>query len=172
MLKSGLPVQLVVADRPCRALDIGRAAGVPAVLIGRHDFGYRPGADWDRVGFTATLAAELERAQINLIAMAGFMTVLAPAIFDQFPSRILNTHPSLLPDFRGGHAVADALAAGAKVTGCTVHIATAELDSGPILAQEQVLVHPGDTAGTLQERIKVVERRLYPQTIREYLAKL
>jgi phosphoribosylglycinamide formyltransferase-1 len=82
--------------------------------------------------------------------------------------RILNTHPALLPAFKGWHAVRDALAAGVKITGCTVHVATLETDEGPILAQEAVEVLADDTEGTLHERIKTVERRLYPRTIREF----
>ena len=82
---------------------------------------------------------------------------------------MLNTHPALLPAFKGWHAVADALGAGAAVTGCTVHIATLEVDEGPILAQEEVAVLPGDTVESLHERIKTVERQLYPATIRRFL---
>ena len=102
--------------------------------------------------------------------MAGFGTILGADIFSVYPGRILNTHPALLPAFKGWHAVRDALAAGVKVTGCTVHIATEAVDEGPILAQEAVLVEPGDTEETLHERIKSVERRLYPETIRLFLA--
>ena len=90
------------------------------------------------------------------------MTVLGPGAFAAFPERILNTHPSLLPAFPGAHAVRDALAFGVKVTGCTVHVATETVDHGPILAQEAVPVLPGDDEATLHERIKAVERRLYP----------
>ena len=91
------------------------------------------------------------------------MTVLGRPMFDAYGGRVLNTHPSLLPAFPGAHAVRDALAFGVKVTGCTVHIATARMDDGPILAQEAVPVLPDDTEATLHERIKAVERRLYPQ---------
>ncbi len=101
--------------------------------------------------------------------MAGFGTVLAAPILDAFPGRVLNTHPALLPAFKGWHAVADALAAGVTVTGCTVHVATIDVDEGPILAQEEVAILPGDTAESLHERIKAVERRLYPDTIRRFL---
>ena len=83
---------------------------------------------------------------------------------------MLNTHPALLPAFRGWHAVEEALAAGVKVTGCTVHLVTLEVDAGPIVAQEAVVVIPGDTAESLHERIKVVERRLYPAAIRAFAA--
>ncbi len=85
---------------------------------------------------------------------------------DAFPDRILNTHPALLPAFKGWHAVEDALAAGVKVTGCTVHIARLEVDDGPILAQEAVRVLDDDTVETLQERIKEVERPLYVGVLR------
>jgi phosphoribosylglycinamide formyltransferase-1 len=91
---------------------------------------------------------------------------------EAFPDRVLNTHPSLLPAFKGWHAVADALAAGVKVTGCTVHVVVADVDAGPILAQEAVAVLPDDTAETLHERIKAVERRLYPQTIVRFASEL
>ena len=102
--------------------------------------------------------------------MAGFMTVLAPPMFDVYAGRVLNTHPSLLPAFPGAHAVRDALAFGVKVTGCTVHLATERMDDGPILAQEAVPVLPGDTEASLHERIKAVERNLYPTVLKEFLA--
>ncbi|HVM02975.1 MAG TPA: formyltransferase family protein, partial [Acidimicrobiales bacterium] len=95
--------------------------------------------------------------------------VLDKPLFDAFPGRVLNTHPALLPAFPGWHAVEEALAAGVKVTGCTVHVATEDVDAGPILAQEAVPVLPGDTVESLHERIKEVERRLYPRTLRELL---
>jgi phosphoribosylglycinamide formyltransferase-1 len=111
----------------------------------------------------------LEAHDVELVAMAGFMTILEPPMFDAFPDRVLNTHPSLLPSFRGAHAVEEAVAAGVKVTGCTVHLAVPEVDAGPILAQEAVPVLDGDTAEVLHERIKIVERRLYAATIRTYI---
>jgi phosphoribosylglycinamide formyltransferase-1 len=104
--------------------------------------------------------------------MAGFGTILSQAIHDAYPGRILNTHPALLPAFKGWHAVEDALAAGVKVTGCTVHVATLEVDTGPIVAQEAVPVLADDTKETLHERIKAVERRLYPDTIRSFMEEL
>ena len=104
--------------------------------------------------------------------MAGFGTVLSPEMFAAFPGRVLNTHPALLPAFKGWHAVRDALAAGVPVTGTTVHLATETVDDGPILAQEEVPVLAGDTEEALHERIKMVERRLYPDTIRRFMAQL
>jgi phosphoribosylglycinamide formyltransferase-1 len=98
--------------------------------------------------------------------MAGFGTILDKPIHDRFPRQIVNTHPALLPSFKGWHAVDHALAAGVKVTGVTVHYATLEVDDGPIIAQEAVPVLDDDTVETLHERIKTVERRLYPEVLR------
>ncbi|MEO5679445.1 MAG: phosphoribosylglycinamide formyltransferase [Acidimicrobiales bacterium] len=165
ILAEGLPVTLVLADRSCRGLDVAAGAGVPAELVERTDFS----PAFDRVGYTQRVEKALATHDIELVAMAGFMTVLSPSVFHAFPGRILNTHPALLPSFRGASAVGDALAAGVKITGCTVHVATAMVDAGPILAQEAVPVLPGDDAATLHERIKEVERRLYPATIKELL---
>jgi phosphoribosylglycinamide formyltransferase-1 len=95
---------------------------------------------------------------------------LGQAAFDAYEGRIVNTHPALLPAFKGWHAVREALAAGVKVTGCTVHVATLAVDDGPILAQEAVDVLPDDDEATLHERIKTVERRLYIDTIGAVLA--
>src|SRR5690606_23116368 len=106
---------------------------------------------------------------VELVVMAGFGTVV-PGIADAFPGRVLNSHPALLPAFKGWHPVRDALAAGVTETGATIHIATAEVDAGPILAQETVPVLPGDTEETLHQRIKRVEWRLYPATIRSFIA--
>ena len=97
--------------------------------------------------------------------MAGFGTILSKPIHDAYGGACVNTHPALLPAFKGWHAVRDALAAGVKVTGCTVHLVTVEVDDGPILAQEAVPVLADDTDETLHERIKEVERRLYPDVI-------
>jgi phosphoribosylglycinamide formyltransferase 1 len=169
MIAQNLPIALVLADRQCRALEIARRAGVSAVLIDRRRFGYRSGADWDRERFTTAVAGQLQRSGAGVIAMAGFMTVFTPSIFAKFPDRILNTHPALLPDFKGATAVADALAAGISETGCTIHFAAPELDSGTIIAQAEVPVRPGDTVGTLWERIKTAERRLYPAVLRQFL---
>jgi len=121
------------------------------------------------VAYTGRVVEALKRHQIDVIAMAGFGTVLAPSLFELYPGRVLNTHPALLPAFKGWHAVRDALAFGVKVTGTTVHLATVEVDEGPILAQEAVTVEDGDTESSLHERIKQVERRLYPETIRRFL---
>jgi phosphoribosylglycinamide formyltransferase-1 len=163
MLEHDLPIAVVLADRPCGALVIAEEAGVPTELVGRTTFG----ADFDRVAYTHEVLDALSRHRVDLIAMAGFGTILSKPIHDAFPDRIANTHPALLPAFKGWHAVDDALAAGVKVTGCTVHLARLEVDEGPILAQEAVPVLPDDTVETLHERIKEVERRIYPEVLRQ-----
>lgn len=161
ILERGLPVAVVLVDRPCGAQDVARGHGVAAVLVERDSFG--PG--FDRVAFTDRVVDALRAHDVDLLAMAGFMTVLAEAIFTAWPGRVVNTHPALLPAFRGAHAVRDALTAGATVTGCTIHVATPAVDDGPVLAQETVPVLAGDDEATLHERIKAVERRLYPATL-------
>ena len=166
ILRAGLPVVAVVVDRPCGATAIAESAGIPAEVIHRKTFG----PDFDRGEYTERVVEALERHDVELVVMAGYGTILDKQIHDAFPGRILNTHPALLPAFPGWHAVEDALAAGVKVTGCTVHVATLEVDSGPILAQEAVPVLDGDTPETLHERIKEVEHRLYPETIRRFIS--
>ncbi|MCO8125664.1 phosphoribosylglycinamide formyltransferase [Acidimicrobiia bacterium EGI L10123] len=166
ILTDGIPVELVVVDRPCAATDVAERHGVRAVCHERTSFG----ADFDREAYTAEVTEVLVDAGIDLVVMAGYGTVFGRAIHDAFPHRILNTHPALLPAFKGWHAVDAALDYGVKVTGCTVHVATLEMDAGPILAQEAVPVLADDTADSLHERIKQVERRLYPDTIRAVLA--
>ncbi|MGH9023413.1 MAG: bifunctional phosphoribosylaminoimidazolecarboxamide formyltransferase/IMP cyclohydrolase, partial [Acidimicrobiia bacterium] len=165
ILDAGLPVGLVLSDRPeAAALTRAAGAGIATVVVDRSSL--LP----DRAAFTEAVTRALQDHDVTLVAMAGFMTVLGSSIFDAFPGRVVNTHPSLLPSFRGATAVADALAAGVKVSGCTIHLAIPEVDAGPILAQEPVPVADDDTEETLHERIKVVERRLYPQVLRQLVA--
>jgi phosphoribosylglycinamide formyltransferase-1 len=171
MLDDDLPVVVVLADRPCRALEIAEQASVPAVLVDRSQWGgYGP--DFDRDGYTRAVTDALRSHQVDLIAMAGFGTVLDQPIHDAYPMRILNTHPALLPNFPGWHAVKEALDAGAKETGCTVHYAVLAMDAGPVVAQQSVAVRAGDTEATLHERIKDVERRLYPEAFRMVMSEL
>lgn len=161
-LAADLAVVAVIADRDCRAVRIARDAGIPVEVVTRDSFG----PDFDRVAYTHRVIDALDRHEVELVAMAGFGTILEKPVHDAYAGRIVNTHPALLPAFKGWHAVEDALAAGVKVTGCTVHYATLEVDDGPILAQEVVAVLPDDTVETLHERIKKVERRLYPEVLR------
>lgn len=167
LLDAGLPISVVVTDRRCRALELAGEAGVATRLVERGSFG----RDFDRVAYTHEVVDVLQAADVELVAMAGYGTVLDKPFFDAYAGRVLNTHPALLPAFPGWHAVEEALAAGVKVTGCTVHVATLDVDAGPILAQEAVPVLPDDTVDSLHERIKAVERRLYPKTIKEFLAR-
>lgn len=164
VIGEGLCPVVVVVDRRCRALEVAEQAGIPAQLVARRSFGRA----FDRLAYTHQVVDALAAHGTELVVMAGFGTILDKPIHDAFPHRILNTHPALLPAFPGWHAVEEALAAGVKVTGCTVHVATLEVDAGPILAQEAVPVLPGDTVESLHERIKAAERRLYPRTIRQF----
>lgn len=168
ILDAGLAVEAVILDRPCPASELAERAGVAVDVVARESYS----ADFDRVAYTYRVVDALKRHQIDVVAMAGFGTVLAEPIFDVYPGRILNTHPALLPAFKGWHAVRDALEAGVKITGTTVHVATEAVDDGPILAQEPVRVEPGDSEEVLHERIKVVERSLYPETIRTFIESL
>lgn len=143
----------VGVDRDCRAVQIAQAAGLPTYCVRLGDHPDRP--TWDTAIADATA---LHRP--DLIVSAGFMKILGPEFLSRFIGRVVNTHPALLPSFPGAHAVPDALTYGVKVTGCTVHLVDAGMDTGPILAQEAVEVLDGDSEETLHERIKVVERRL------------
>lgn len=165
MLDDGVPVALVVVDRPCGATEVAERHGVPWRSVERTSFG----PDFDRDAYSARMADELAGHGIELVVMAGFGTIFSTPMFEAFDGRILNTHPALLPSFKGWHAVEDALAYGVKVTGCTVHVATEEVDAGPILAQEAVAVRPDDDVASLHERIKAVERRLYVATVKQIL---
>lgn len=165
MADAGLPIDLLVVDRRCRATAVAQHAGIEAKVLERSTFG----EDFDRVGYTRALTDMLVAHDIDLVAMAGFGTILEQPIYDHYAGRVLNTHPALLPSFPGWHGVRDALDYGVKVTGCTVHVATLEVDNGPILAQEAVVVLPDDTEASLHGRIKVVERRLYVSAIQSII---
>ena len=147
----GAAITLVFADRDCPGLRWAAEQGIETALI--------PGGD------DATLAETLAAVDPDLVVLAGYMRIVGPATLAAFKGRIVNTHPSLLPTFPGAHAVRDALAAGVRVSGCTVHLVTEVLDGGPIVAQEAVPVLPGDDEATLHERIKAVEHRLLPAVV-------
>jgi formyltetrahydrofolate-dependent phosphoribosylglycinamide formyltransferase len=156
-----LPARVVAvgADRGGIAgLDRAERAGVPSFVVRLKDNPDR--AAWDRALTKAVAAYEPD-----LVVSAGFMKILGPEFLAAFGGRVLNTHPALLPAFPGAHAVADALAYGVRVTGCTVHLVDAGVDTGPIVAQEAVSVVPGEDVDALHERIKVVERRLLVDVI-------
>ncbi len=165
MLEASIPVDLVVLDRRCTASEVATRHGVDIELLERSSFT----DDFDRDAYTVELTKVLVGRDIELVVMAGFGTILGEAIYERYAGHVLNTHPALLPAFPGWHGVRDALEYGVKITGCTVHVATLEVDAGPILAQEAVRVHDDDTESSLHERIKVVERRLYIETVKAVL---
>ncbi|MCL2848956.1 MAG: phosphoribosylglycinamide formyltransferase [Micrococcales bacterium] len=149
----------VVSDQPgAQALERARAAGVPTAVVAMADCP-------DRAAWNVAVAAAVDVFSPDLVVLAGFMRVLGPPFVERYQGRAVNTHPSLLPAFPGAHAVRDALAHGVKVSGCTVHLVDAGLDTGPILAQAAVSVEDADDEQTLHERIKTVERELLVGTV-------
>jgi phosphoribosylaminoimidazolecarboxamide formyltransferase/IMP cyclohydrolase len=150
-----LPIEvvLVVADRPCPALAWAHEQGLPSVLIEEAD------------ALDRRLAAALSGAAPDVVVLAGFMRIIGPQTLAAFAGRMVNVHPSLLPAFPGATAVADALAAGVKTTGVTVHLVDQKLDGGPILLQEPVAIQPGDDGASLLARIHAVEHRLLAQAV-------
>lgn len=146
-------VVALVSDRDCEAVTRAGAAGVDTTVVA-------PGDHADRAAWNQALTDAVQQFEPDWVVSAGFMRILGQTFLEAFPCRVINTHPALLPSFPGAHAVPDALAHGVKVTGTTVHIVDAGVDTGPILAQEAVVVEDGDTVDTLHERIKIVERRL------------
>ncbi len=165
MVKAELPIAYVATDRMCRGFEIGTLAYIETDIISRSF-----GNDFDRAAYTVKVRDRLRAKGIECIALAGFMTTFSADMFRCYEGLILNTHPSLLPAFPGAHAVRDALAYGVQWTGCTIHLVTEKLDHGLILAQQPVHVKPDDTESVLHERIKDVERALYPRVIRERIA--
>lgn len=150
-------VTLVIADKPCPALERARAAGVDTRVVEMTA---------DRDSWNTTLAAAAGEGSPDLIVSAGFMKILGAAFLARFDGRIINTHPALLPAFPGAHGVRDALDYGVKVTGSTVHFVDAGVDTGLVIAQEAVAVAPDDTEESLHERIKQVERKLIVSVLR------
>lgn len=156
----GGEVVVVGSDQHSAAgLERAREAGVPTVVRALEDAS-------DRGAWEAGLRTELEAYAPDLVVLAGFMRILSGAFLEGWPHRVVNAHPSLLPAFRGAHAVRDALAHGVKLTGSTVHLVDELVDHGPIVAQEAVAVHDDDTQTSLHERIKDVEHRLLPAVVK------
>jgi formyltetrahydrofolate-dependent phosphoribosylglycinamide formyltransferase len=153
-------VVVVGSDRDAAGLEHARRRGIPTFTCAVADHADR--AAWDRA-----LAAELTAFAPDLVVSAGFMKIVGPAVLGAFEGRLINTHPALLPAFPGAHAVRDALAAGVPVTGATVHVVDAGIDTGPVLTQREVPVLSGDDEARLHERIKAVERELLVQTVAE-----
>lgn len=159
--------ELVVAagtDVPdCGALQRAAAAGVPTFAVALRDYS-------DRSAWNDALGEAIAAHHPDLVVLAGFMRVLAPSVVQRF--RIVNTHPALLPEFPGAHAIRDALAAGVDKTGVTVHWVDEGVDTGPIIAQAAVPVEPGDDEDSLRERVQAVEKPLYVRAIRELCQEL
>ena len=158
-----LPVEIaaVGADRPdTYGVERAAAAGIPTFVVDFKEYGSRQ--EWN-----AELTERTAAFEPDYVISSGFMRIVDQRFLDRFPNRYLNTHPALLPSFPGAHGVRDALAYGVKVTGCTVMIADAGVDTGPILAQVAVPVLDDDTEETLHERIKVQERALLIDTLRD-----
>jgi phosphoribosylglycinamide formyltransferase 1 len=152
-------VAVVVCNVPgAKALERAKRAGVPAVLLPHGDFARREEYD-------ARLVEELRARKVDLVCLAGFMRIVTRTMLEAFPRRVLNIHPSLLPSFPGMHAVRQALAAGVRVSGCTVHLVDEGTDSGPVLVQAAVPVLDGDTEDSLAARILVQEHRCYARAI-------
>jgi phosphoribosylglycinamide formyltransferase 1 len=150
-------IALVLSNDPDAAgLAIAAAAGVAVAAVPHRPFGR------DRAAHEAAIAAELDRAGVEIVCLAGYMRLLTPFLVERYAGRMLNIHPSLLPAFPGLHTHARAIAAGAKLHGCTVHLVTPAMDDGPILAQAAVPVVAGDTEDALASRVLAQEHRLYP----------
>ncbi|MDP3972223.1 MAG: phosphoribosylglycinamide formyltransferase [Candidatus Nanopelagicales bacterium] len=161
--RPGFPAEVVAvgSDRSdAGGLIRAERAELPTFVVDPAEFGAGSGKVWDRAGWDRLLAARIAAHQPDWIVSAGFMRLLGSTVLSDFPNLVINTHPALLPAFPGAHAVHDALEYGVKVTGCTVHVIDAGVDTGPIIAQEAVTVAGDDTVESLHERIKQVEREL------------
>ena len=153
-------VVVVVSDREdARALERATAAGVTALFLNPKDHG-------DRAAYDAALTATLQRHDVGLVCLAGFMRILSPAFVRAWPGRLMNVHPSLLPAFPGLHAQRQALDHGVTVAGATVHFVDEGVDTGPIILQAAVPVQAADTEESLAARILGEEHRLYPEAVR------
>jgi phosphoribosylglycinamide formyltransferase-1 len=157
--KLNAEIQVLIYNNPSAKAAV-RAAnrGVEAVLLNHRNYKIRE-------KFDEQIVQTLHKYNVELVIMAGWMRLVTEVLIDAFPNKIINIHPSLLPSFKGVHAVEQALASGVKITGCTAHIACLEVDSGPILMQAAVPVLPNDTPATLHARIQVQEHRILPQAI-------
>lgn len=163
ILDAGIPVSAVISNQPgAGGLAIAARRGIATAVVDHRRFATRE-------AFDAALAHEIDRHAPRLVALAGFMRVLTPGFVERYAGRLVNIHPSLLPELPGLDTHARALAAGAKRHGCTVHFVTAELDHGPIIAQASVPVLAGDTEETLAARVLAQEHLIYPRALRWFL---
>lgn len=152
-------IQVLIYNNPgIKAVARAEHWGVPSVLLNHRDYQRREDLD-------AAIVEVLRQYEVKWVIMAGWMRVVTPVLIDAFPDQIINIHPSLLPSFKGVRAIEQALEAGVKIAGCTVHLVRPEIDSGPILLQAAVPVLPDDTPETLHARIQVQEHRILPDAI-------
>ena len=158
--RNGLRILAVGADNPCEGLAHAELFGVPTFVVSPQSFA-------DRDAWAAMLLDNINFFKPDLTVLAGFMKILPPSFVRALTPKLINTHPSLLPMFPGGHAVRDALAAGATETGVTIHIVDEGVDTGPQIAQERVAIQPDDSEHDLHERIKVVERALIVDVVKQ-----
>lgn len=157
------PVGVVLVDVPgAKALERAEKAGIPHFCVDRKQYA-------DRQTFEKALVEKLRAHGVTLVILAGFMRILSPYFVHEFPGRIMNIHPSLLPSFGGAHAHRDVLAYGVKVSGCTIHFVDEGMDSGPIILQTAVPVLGGDDEDSLAARVLVEEHKLYPRAIELFL---
>jgi phosphoribosylglycinamide formyltransferase 1 len=163
LVEAGLPVSAVLSNRAdAKGLEFARQRGIATAVVEHRSFAQRE-------AFEEALARQIDRFAPRLVALAGFMRVLTPAIVLRYRERMFNIHPSLLPAFPGLHTHQRALEAGVKLHGCTVHLVTAELDAGPIVIQAAVPVRAGDTAEILAARVLRQEHVIYPRAVRWFL---
>jgi phosphoribosylglycinamide formyltransferase-1 len=154
-------IALVLSNKAdAGGLGVARAAGIATEVVDHAAFGK------DRAAFDRALQAMLEKHRIDIVCLAGFMRLLTPEFVGHWPERMLNIHPALLPAFKGLDTHKRALAAGAKMHGATVHFVVAEMDAGPIIAQDPVAVHAGDSEAALAARVLAVEHRIYPAALK------
>jgi phosphoribosylglycinamide formyltransferase-1 len=151
----------VGSDNPAAGLEHAELHGVPTFVV-------EPGRFATREAWAEALLANIKHFDPDLVVLAGFMKILPPNFVAALSPNLINTHPSLLPEFKGAHAVRDALAAGATRTGVTIHVVDEGVDTGPHLAQAEVQIHPGETEAALHERIKVVERELLVDVVKQF----
>ncbi|MED1602817.1 phosphoribosylglycinamide formyltransferase [Alkalihalophilus marmarensis] len=167
--KSGVlecEVVLVVSDKPnAFALTRAKNAGIDT-------FSFKPSDFKNKESYESELVQKLKEKNVQLIALAGYMRLIGPTLLQAFEGRIVNIHPSLLPQFPGLDAIGQAMIAGVRETGVTIHLVDSGMDTGPIIAQETVQVDQDDTMETLTKKIQAVEHRLYPATIKEWVKSL
>lgn len=152
-------IKVVLYNNPAAKVAVrAKRWGIPAVLLNHREFSSREALDH-------AIVETLRQYEVDWVIMAGWMRIVTAVLIEAFPDRVINIHPSLLPSFKGAHAIDQAFQAGVKITGCTVHLVRLEVDSGPILMQAAVPILPDDTLETLQARIQVQEHRIFPQAI-------